>query len=436
MANTILIKRGLSTNLPGLNTGEFGYCTDTKQVFIGTNNTVSGNLLVGKEIAIGGSTPTDASVFWIDLNDASENGEIRGSLNVGGMLRVNASITIPSLNNGATTANQLVFSPLLSASPGGMIFHLPSGNRFYFKQFSKNTASNAYSSYYEDFMLPATTSDRTSNATYNILTDKSLVTLAQGGTGSNNAAGARTALSTFEARVTSGQYQIVPPNGGTGGIRGTAGGFLPSANNTGSVGSSSERFAEVHATKFYESGVDISTKYSVPKVVSSNQTLNTAQLTSALTNAYVNADVTMTWNFTEGDLLWIDNCNVKGDRTLTIIPVGTNSPGIIGLHGGEGIIKVMNKAFSASDINTANYLLSVSRAGMVVLENCTFTTYNKNIVLGRSGSQISLRNCSGDTSGRVLSLDSCIVYSVGSMGLTGNTANSIANAAQIFEEVT
>lgn len=50
MANTIKIKRGLKNNLPALEIGEMGYCTDTNELFIGTNE---GNVLinVGDEIA-------------------------------------------------------------------------------------------------------------------------------------------------------------------------------------------------------------------------------------------------------------------------------------------------------------------------------------------------------------------------------------------------
>ena len=35
MANKILVRRGSKVNLPILDQGEFGYCTDTDEVFIG-----------------------------------------------------------------------------------------------------------------------------------------------------------------------------------------------------------------------------------------------------------------------------------------------------------------------------------------------------------------------------------------------------------------
>lgn len=49
-------------------------------------------------------------------------------------------------------------------------------------------------SYYESYNLPTCTWGRTSNAIFNILTTKNTVTIAQGGTGSTTAAGARTNL--------------------------------------------------------------------------------------------------------------------------------------------------------------------------------------------------------------------------------------------------
>lgn len=45
----IKIKRGLKANLPILNEGEFAYCTDTKELFIGS---VGGNINVGSEDSI------------------------------------------------------------------------------------------------------------------------------------------------------------------------------------------------------------------------------------------------------------------------------------------------------------------------------------------------------------------------------------------------
>ena len=46
MANKIQIKRGLKANLPTLSVGELAYCTDTKELFIGTGIPETPNLLI------------------------------------------------------------------------------------------------------------------------------------------------------------------------------------------------------------------------------------------------------------------------------------------------------------------------------------------------------------------------------------------------------
>jgi hypothetical protein len=61
MANTIKIKRGLKTNLPTLEVGEQGYCTDTNELFIGTS---TGNILVSE------------LVNQASISDATDTGEV------------------------------------------------------------------------------------------------------------------------------------------------------------------------------------------------------------------------------------------------------------------------------------------------------------------------------------------------------------------------
>lgn len=58
----------------------------------------------------------------------------------------------------------------------------------------KSTADTGVTSYYETCRLPAVNVGRTANAVYDILTSKSAVTIAQGGTGATTAADARTNL--------------------------------------------------------------------------------------------------------------------------------------------------------------------------------------------------------------------------------------------------
>ena len=56
-------------------------------------------------------------------------------------------------------------------------------SQFRFRQCSPNTDSTTISSYYDEFLFPQTPAGKTANNSYNILTTKSTVTVAQGGTG-------------------------------------------------------------------------------------------------------------------------------------------------------------------------------------------------------------------------------------------------------------
>ncbi len=58
--------------------------------------------------------------------------------------------------------------------------------------YSSSTYKNL--AYHEDYWLPSVTADRTANVNYNILTTKSAVTIAQGGTGATNAESALSAI--------------------------------------------------------------------------------------------------------------------------------------------------------------------------------------------------------------------------------------------------
>lgn len=62
------------------------------------------------------------------------------------------------------------------------------GGRFAFREYSGSSATTL-SGYYEQYWLPSCNASRTSNAAYDILTSKSAVTVAQGGTGVTAAVG-------------------------------------------------------------------------------------------------------------------------------------------------------------------------------------------------------------------------------------------------------
>lgn len=66
-------------------------------------------------------------------------------------------------------------------------------NNIFFRLYSHNGAGTR-NAYYEDYYLPNVNTNRTNNVTYSILTTKSAITVAQGGTGATSAANARTNL--------------------------------------------------------------------------------------------------------------------------------------------------------------------------------------------------------------------------------------------------
>lgn len=81
--------------------------------------------------------------------------------------------------------------------------------RMIFRQYSLNSSTGESLSYYEQYYLPTVLDDRSSNASYNLLTSKDAVTVAQGGTGATDAATARTNLGIPDVPITIA-------NGGTG----------------------------------------------------------------------------------------------------------------------------------------------------------------------------------------------------------------------------
>ena len=70
-------------------------------------------------------------------------------------------------------------------------------SNFLFRQYCRSSEDYSLLSTYEDFKLPQTTADRAYSGYYDILTTKSAVTVAQGGTGATTAAGARENLGAY-----------------------------------------------------------------------------------------------------------------------------------------------------------------------------------------------------------------------------------------------
>lgn len=94
-----------------------------------------------------------------------------------------------TLKNGTDDA-LIYFNPTNSSAAGGiLLYNKPTSSntnnsRFFFRQYSySSSAPNTRTSYYENYYLPQTASGLTANGSYNILTSKNAVTVAQGGTG-------------------------------------------------------------------------------------------------------------------------------------------------------------------------------------------------------------------------------------------------------------
>jgi hypothetical protein len=90
MANLIKIKRGLKANLPTLAVGEFGYCTDTNELFIGTaTGNIGVNTLNGEGLTFNTTTgkldidnPFDPSGEYDNLRAKGTTAEDVGLENV------------------------------------------------------------------------------------------------------------------------------------------------------------------------------------------------------------------------------------------------------------------------------------------------------------------------------------------------------------------
>ena len=74
---------------------------------------------------------------------------------------------------------------LYDVGTGWFVYHDDSVIRF--REYSNDSLSGDKLTYYEQFILPTVDNDRASSSTYNILTSKSPVTVAQGGTGATTA---------------------------------------------------------------------------------------------------------------------------------------------------------------------------------------------------------------------------------------------------------
>lgn len=146
-------------------------------------------------VANGGTGAADAAGARAAINAVNKAGDTMTGRLVVPEFRVNNPTGTPSvvlMNNG-----QALISIGVHSSKRGI-----------FAQYGNNT------SHYEVFMLPATNDDLTSNPYYSLLSDKNAVTVAQGGTGANNASDAlknlnvRAGTATIESVAANSQASV------------------------------------------------------------------------------------------------------------------------------------------------------------------------------------------------------------------------------------
>lgn len=114
------------------------------------------------------------------------------------------STDISGHNSSGTITNELYYDT-------GNATNVTSGV-WKFREYSpKSTASTTTTGKYEDYALPTVTTGRTDSTTYSILTSKSAVTIAQGGTGATTRLDALKAL-TSESVGTSAQFFLTITN--------------------------------------------------------------------------------------------------------------------------------------------------------------------------------------------------------------------------------
>ena len=142
----------------------------------------------------------DGSNSWIIYKDVNNNTNITGTVNIS-TLYTNTNTII---HNGVSP--NIIFMPTnmsteSAVTHGGRIYFQTDStgneNRFFFREYSPTSAdTTVYTGFFENYYLPAPNKDRTAHAYYTILTTKSLVTEAQGGTGQSSLANVTVGVAT------------------------------------------------------------------------------------------------------------------------------------------------------------------------------------------------------------------------------------------------
>lgn len=240
-----------------------------------------------------------------------------------------------TLQNNDTYPRLFFKSSSYDGSQGEMFYYMPNNaasSYFHFRQFCRSSEDYSLLSTYEDFKLPQTTADRTSNGYYNILTTKSAVTVAQGGTGATTAADARTNLGITPANIGAASSTLVRGQMKTFTIAGDKDHYYPVVFNV-----DSEYFVNrIAITRYY------------------NDTAPDDWGTD--TNHKGGLTFQFQWN---GDSTWGGNGTSTSLKVETLIEIYCKMVGgmklstsgvVVWLRGGSALYKVLNEMGSAMSI--------------------------------------------------------------------------------------
>lgn len=175
-------------------------------------------------IAKGGTSATTASAARANLE----------AVGLSGNETIAGQKTFSSAIYKSVSANSHVFDVINQDSDvvaGIYVYGGNTGSKFHgrleFMNYSWSSSTGAKLTTYEEFLLPNPGADLASSGTYNILTTKAAVTVAQGGTGATTAAAALTNLGAAASTHTHSQYYssetsrtkntvLAAPNGSNG----------------------------------------------------------------------------------------------------------------------------------------------------------------------------------------------------------------------------